>query len=214
MEAAAYVSLFVSAFAAGPAVLILVFTLIDRYGDLEVKKSIFDLLRRIASIALPLNYFLLGCEVFKEFYTDTAHVASISYLFFGIDGHGMLVPYIWTGLSMGLVAMVIFGVPRLYKQPKVLLAGCVMAVVGLWIEKGMGLVIPGFIPTPSGDLVEYTPSVVEACVSLGIWAFGAFLFTAMAKVAIAIHQGKLHAPAVAATPPIAEAAKPGTQFAD
>ena len=57
----------------------------------------------------------------------------------------------------------------------------------------MGLIIPGFIPTPMGDLVEYTPSWVEFFVCVGIWSLGAFLFTAMARVAVAIQTGRLHA---------------------
>ncbi|MEZ5581736.1 MAG: hypothetical protein R3F37_02185 [Candidatus Competibacteraceae bacterium] len=27
--------------------------------------------------------------------------------------------------------------------------------MGIWIEKGMGLVVPGFIPTPLGEIFEY-----------------------------------------------------------
>jgi molybdopterin-containing oxidoreductase family membrane subunit len=66
-----------------------------------------------------------------------------------------------------------------------------MAIVGIWVEKGMGLIVPGFIPTPLGDLVEYTPSLIEILVSLGIWSFGALIFTMYGKVAIAIETGEL-----------------------
>ena len=68
------------------------------------------------------------------------------------------------------------------------------AVVGIWIEKGMGLIVPGFVPTPLGQVVEYVPSLIEIGVSAGIWGFGALLFLVLAKVSIAIDSGRLHAP--------------------
>ncbi len=184
----------VSAFASGPAILILVFLAIDKFTDIDIRKSIFMFLRRIISITLPLNFFLLGCELFKEFYTDSDHSASAHYLLFGLHGHGMLVPFIWTGLAMGLTAMVIFLTPRLYNDRRIMIAGAVLCILGVWVEKGMGLIIPGFIPSPAGDLVEYTPSAIEFLVSLGIWAVGALVFTVFAKVALAIQHGKLRAP--------------------
>ncbi|MCG8417513.1 MAG: polysulfide reductase NrfD [Proteobacteria bacterium] len=183
----------VSAFASGPAILILVFVAIDRFTDIEIRESIFKFLRRVISIALPLNFFLLGCELFKEFYTDSVHTASAEYLFFGLFGHGLLVPYIWSALAMSGAAIVIFSTERLYRDRRWLIAGSALCVLGVWIEKGMGLIIPGFIPTPTGDLVEYTPSAGEFLICLGIWAFGALIFTAMAKVALAIQHGRLRA---------------------
>ncbi len=184
----------VSAFASGPAILIIVFAVIHKFTDVEIKDSIFKFLRRVVAFTLPINFFLLGCELFKEFYTDTTHAASAKYLFWGLHGKGMLRPYIWGGLAMGILAMVVFLVPRLYNDRRWLIGGSVLCILGVWIEKGMGLIIPGFIPSPTGDIVEYTPSAIEFLVSLGIWALGAFLFTVMAKVALAIQYGKLRAP--------------------
>ncbi len=181
----------VSAFASGPALLIIVFWGINRFSDVKISGSIFKYLRRVVSIALPVNYFLLFCELFKEFYTDSTHAISAYYLFFGINGHGMLVPYIWTGLALGITAMIIFWIPTLYRNPIWMGIASVFCIVGVWIEKGMGLIIPGLIPSPMGNLVEYRPSVAEFLISLGIWAFGAMLFTVMAKVALAIQYGSL-----------------------
>lgn len=183
----------VSAFAAGPAILMIVFQVIRWRKIMAIQDSVFDLLRKIVSFTLPLNYFLLGCELFTELYAGAAHTISVEYLYFGIEGHGKLVPYIWSGLVMGISATVVFLVPALYKNIKVLITASVAAVVGIWIEKGMGLIIPGFLPTPSGDLVEYEPSFVEFFVSLGIWGLGILVFTVLAKVAIAIQEGNLRA---------------------
>ena len=140
--------------------------------------------------------FLLGCELFKEFYTDSTHAESAYYLFFGLHGHGKLVPYMWTAKLFIITAIVIFSTKKLRDNLKFLHLACVFIFVGVWIEKGMGLIIPGFIPTPLGDLVEYTPSLTEFFVCLGIWAFGALLFTLMAKTAIAIQRGSLKAPGI------------------
>lgn len=181
----------VSAFAGGPAVLLIVFALVSRYSNLKVRAQVFELLKKIAMVFLPINLFLLGCEVFTEFYTGSHHVLSAQYLFFGIHGHGMLTPFIWTSLAMNLTAIAIFYTPKARNNWPILSVGCVFAIVGIWIEKGMGLIIPGFIPTPLGDLVEYTPSIVEFFVCLGIWALGALIFTVLAKVAIAIQTGEL-----------------------
>ncbi|MCP4447523.1 MAG: polysulfide reductase NrfD [Myxococcales bacterium] len=183
----------VSAFAAGPALLIIVFWAINRYTDVDIAGSIFKYLRRIVSVALPINYFLLFCELFKEFYTDSTHTMSAEYLFFGVNGHGLLVPYIWSGLAMGTIAMIILWTPKLYKNPIWMGVAAVFCIIGVWIEKGMGLIIPGQIPSPMGDLVEYRPSASEFLISLGIWALGALVFTVMAKVALAIQFGSLRA---------------------
>jgi molybdopterin-containing oxidoreductase family membrane subunit len=181
----------VSAFAAGPAILLIAFLVINRTGAMKIRGSVFDMLRNISALMLLLNYFLLGCELFTEFYTGSVHSISARYLFFGIAGHGKLVPYIWGGIALGVSAAVVFLVPALYRNTKVLVAASVAAIIGIWVEKGMGLIVPGFIPTPSGDLVEYSPSLVEFFVCLGIWALGAFVFTVLAKVAIAIQEGRL-----------------------
>ena len=43
----------------------------------HVPEKAFLTLRNIVTVALTINMFLLGCEVFTEFYTDSAHSASI-----------------------------------------------------------------------------------------------------------------------------------------
>jgi len=185
----------VSAFAAGPALLMLIFQTSRRFTKMKIPEAVFDYLKRIMTYTMLINLFLLGCEVFKEFYTDSTHVLSARYLFLGIHGHRMLVPYIWSAILMELFAIFVLLTPNLRNNWKFMRVACVMAFVGIWVEKGMGLIVPGFIPTPLGDLVEYTPSKIEILVSLlvslGIWSFGALIFTMMGKVVIAIETGEL-----------------------
>ena len=183
----------VSAFASGPALLIIAFFIIHRVGAQKIQDSVFEYLRRVMSFTIPLNFFLLGCELFAEFYTDSTHVASAEYLFFGLHGHHMLVPYIWSGLAMNAVAMIVVLTPGLQHRRGWQVFASLLCVVGVWIEKGMGLIVPGFVPSPAGDLVEYAPSAAEIGVCLGIWALGTALFTIMAKVALGIRSGRVRA---------------------
>jgi Ni/Fe-hydrogenase subunit HybB-like protein len=147
-------------------------------------------LRGIVQVSMLINVFLLLNEVFKEFYTDNLHVASSRYLYFGLHGHHALVPWIWTAIACNLVAMVLLLLP-VSRSLKWLDLACVLAIVGIWIEKGMGLVVPGFIPTPLGEIVEYTPSLNETLICFGIWAFGLLCYTVLLRVAVPILQGRL-----------------------
>lgn len=147
-------------------------------------------LRGIVQVSMLINVFLLINEVFKEFYSGNLHVASAKYLFLGLHGHHALVPWIWTAIAFNLIAMVLLILP-LSRRLAWLNVTCVLCIVGIWIEKGMGLVIPGFIPSPLGAIVEYTPSVNETLVCLGIWSFGLLCYTIFLRMAVPILQGKL-----------------------
>ncbi len=147
-------------------------------------------LRSIVQVSMLINVFLLLNELFKEFYTDNLHVAASKYLYFGLHGHHALVPWIWTAIGCNLVAMVLLLLP-VSRSLKWLDVACVLAIVGIWIEKGMGLVIPGFIPSPLGEIVEYTPTLNETLICLGIWAFGFLCYTLFLRMAVPILQGTL-----------------------
>lgn len=181
-----------SAFAAGPALLILTFQAIRRLTGFWVGEEPLQLLRRIVTIALLINVFLLGCELFVEFYSGTYHSVSAKYLWLGVHGHDGLVPWIWTALTLNLLALLILISPfatRLW----FLDIACVALIIGIWIEKGMGLIVPGFVPTPLGQFVEYQPSWNETLICLGIWSFGILMYSWMLHVAIPIMKGELSA---------------------
>jgi Ni/Fe-hydrogenase subunit HybB-like protein len=148
------------------------------------------MLRSIVQVSMLINVFLLVNEVFKEFYSGNLHVASAKYLFVGLHGHHALVPWIWTAIAFNLTAMVLLVLP-VSRSLKWLNLTCVLCIVGIWIEKGMGLVIPGFIPTPLGEMVEYSPSLNETFVCFGIWAFGLLCYTVFLRMAVPILQGRL-----------------------
>ncbi|MEI6463564.1 MAG: NrfD/PsrC family molybdoenzyme membrane anchor subunit [Verrucomicrobiota bacterium] len=147
-------------------------------------------LRGIVQVAMIINVFLLANEVFKEFYSGNLHVASSKYLFLGLHGHHALVPWIWTAVALNVIGMVLLILP-ISRSLKWLDVACVCCIVGIWIEKGMGLVIPGFIPTPLGAIEEYSPSLNETLVCLGIWAFGLLCYTLFLRMAVPILQGRM-----------------------
>ncbi|MCC6154075.1 MAG: polysulfide reductase NrfD [Candidatus Hydrogenedentes bacterium] len=179
-----------SAFTAGPGILILVFQVIRRMSKYQISDRALHILRNIVTVSLLVNLFLLGCEAFKEFYSESVHSSSAKYLFFGLHGHDALVPWMWGAMAMELVAAVILIVPPLAQRIMPLNIACVLSIVGIWIEKGMGLIVPGFVPTPLGNIVEYVPSLNEALVCVGIWSFGLLIFSWMLHIAIPIMSGE------------------------
>ena len=180
-----------SAFVSGPALIILVLHAIRRYTDYPVPQGVIRMLAVTMTIALQVSLFFVGAELFTDFYNETAHAASIRYLFLGLEGLSGLRAWIWAALLLNLVAVAILMVNPLRRRTATLNLACVLALVGIWIDKGMGLVVPGFIPTPLGEVFEYTPTAIELGVSLGIWAFAALVFSVLARAGIAVELGKV-----------------------
>ena len=178
-----------SAFAAGPALMILILSAIHAFSDYNVGKAIFGKLALIVTVASQVNIIMLVSELFTEFYTPTHHNQSATYLFFGLDGFNALRPWIWTAIALSVVATLILTINPLRRNPTLLRLACVMLFVGIWVEKGFGLIIPGFIPGQWGKITEYTPTWIEVLVTVGIWGLGAFIFTLLVKVALPIELG-------------------------
>ena len=182
---------FTAAFSVGPAFIILTLQLLDKYTHLDVEEEVYLVLKRIVAVALLFHLILLVAEVFKEFYTDSTHGESARYLYFGLRGYNGLVPFIWTAIALNVFATLSFAIPKFSRNMTLINIAAVAAFIGIWIEKGMGLIVPGFIPTPLGDIVEYFPSWIELQICVGIWATGLLLFTLFLKAAIPIETGAL-----------------------
>jgi molybdopterin-containing oxidoreductase family membrane subunit len=173
-----------SAFAAGPAFMILVFLFLKRTGSLDFDNRVIDRIRVIVTISLLINIFFAGSELFAEFYSDSKHVIHFSHLF-GLHGKSLLAPWIWSALALNVSAAILLLSP-LRRSQGVLIACCLMIIVGIWIEKGLGFVIPAFIPSTLGDFVQYVPTLNELRICIGVWAFGLLLYSLMLKGALPI----------------------------
>ena len=180
-----------SAFAGGPALMIIALGVIRKFTIYDIKDETINKLALIITVAAQINLVMLGSEIFKEFYAPTEHSASAMYLFFGLHGHNALVPWIWTAIFMNIIATFGLTLHPIRNNLNLLFPLCGFLFLAIWIEKGMGLIIPGFIPSPLGEIVEYAPSWVEISITAGIWAMGAFVFTILIRVAIPIELGQL-----------------------
>jgi len=175
-----------SAFCSGPAIIIIIFQIIRKVSDIKLEDEALFKVAELIAYAMFLNLFLLGSELFKEYYSNSIHMAPVEYLFQGLHGHNLLVPWIWAAMTMNVIAFIIFLIPQTRKRLTTLNLGCIFVIIGVWIEKGPGFVIPGFVPDPLGEIHEYLPNLLELMVSFGIWALGLLVFTLLMKVAIPI----------------------------
>lgn len=182
-----------TAFTAGPALMIIVLTLIRRYGEYPIAKETIEKLSVVVTVAAQICVVMTISELFVEFYRNTHHGMSARYLFFGIGEKRALVPWIWSSIGLTFTATALLSLHRLRERKAVLYLACGMLFIGILIEKGIGTIIPGFIPEPWGKIHEYSPTWVELVVALGVWSMGAFVFTVLAKVAIPIELGTLRA---------------------
>ncbi len=193
-----------SAFTAGPGFLIIAFQIIRYFSGFRISDRALHILRNIVTASLLVNLFLLACEAFKEFYAASAHSSSARFLFFGLEYHGQyygnLAPWVWTAIGMEVIAGIILIIPPVARRLAFLNIACVLANAGIWIEKGVGMVVPGFVPTPQGTVLEYYPTWTEGVISVGIWAFGLLIFSWMLHLAIPIMTGKFHIRAEEAQP--------------
>lgn len=182
-----------SAFCSGPAILLILMQILRRFTRFEIRNEAIWKVAELMAYAMAVNLFLTGAEVFKEMYSNTEHAIHLRYMFWGVNGHDAIVPWMWLSLFCSIVAFLLFLVPRSRRHPVGLNLGCILIFAGVYLEKGMGLVIPGMTPDTLGEIYEYFPSRTEWLVAAGVLAVGALVFTLMVKVAIAVLLGEFRA---------------------
>ena len=183
-----------SAFTAGPAFVILLLWFIKRETSYEITEGAFSKVALITTVAAQINLVMLISELFYKFYSPTEHGINARYLFFGLGEHRALVPWIWTAIVLNVAATVGLMIHPVRRNMRLLMPACAILFVSIWIEKGFGLIIPGFVPSPLGEIVEYTPTLVELSVTAGIWALGFFVLTVLVRVALPIEMGSVRSP--------------------
>jgi Ni/Fe-hydrogenase subunit HybB-like protein len=183
-----------SAFTGGPAFVILLLYFVRSQTEYEVGEGVFRKLALITTVAAQINLVMLGSELFYKFYSPTHHGVNAKYLFFGLDGHNALVPWIWTAIALNVLATLVLTIHPLRRDSRWLVPACAVLFVAIWVEKGIGLVVPGFVPSPLGEIVEYVPTAVELAVTAGIWGVGLLVLTVLVRVALPIELGIARSP--------------------
>ena len=176
-----------SAFAAGPALLILLTMVIRKLTRFDPGREPIQKLSLIVTYAMIINVFFVLMEVFTVFYSQIPeHIEHFEFLFLGLHGHAVFVPWMWTSVVLALVSLVLLVTPRYRKNEKVLAVSCVMVFLSLWIDKGLGLIVGGFVPTPLGHVTSYIPTMPEMSITLAIWAVGFLMITIFYKIALSV----------------------------
>lgn len=176
-----------SAFCSGPAILLLLMLAIEKLAKYELGKEAVNTLATIITYAMCINVFFFGLELFTAFYSNIpGHMYPIMYLFSGLEGHGSLVPFFWSAAFMALLSIALLVPPALRKNRPILVFALLILFAATWIDKGLGLVVAGFIPNMFEGVTEYAPTALELIISLGIYAIGALIVTILWKVAITV----------------------------
>jgi len=179
-----------SAFCSGPAILLILLQVLRRFTRFEIDDEAIWKIAELMAYAMFFNLFLHGVEAFKEYYSGTEHLLYTRYWYQGLGAHRTLVPYAWSAVALNVTAFALFIVPAARRHWVTLNLGCLAIYAGVYIEKGMGLIIPGLTPDALGEIYEYYPTLVELRVAAGVFAVGFLVFTLMLKVAVPIALGE------------------------
>jgi molybdopterin-containing oxidoreductase family membrane subunit len=183
-----------SAFAAGPALLIIFCLIVRKTTRFDPGEKPIRTLAGIVTYAMCLNVFFFLLEVFTGFYSNIpGHMHTIQYLFAGLHGHNALVPWMWTATFFAAASLIMLLVPATRRKDDTLVVACIFVFIATWIDKGVGLVLGGFVPNPLHHITEYTATVPEILITLAIWATGFFIMSALYKVAITVKEDQQQA---------------------
>ena len=178
-----------SAFAAGPALLILLCLFIRRFTNFDPGRKQIQSLAKTVAYAISINVFFFLCEVFVAFYSNIpGHTTHLKYLFAGLHGHGALVPWMWASMILMAVGIVMTVTPATRKNETSLAIACVVIILGTWIDKGLGMISGGFVPNPMHEVNEYAPTMPEIGITLGVYAIGALVLTVLYKMAVGVKE--------------------------
>ena len=175
-----------SAFCSGPAVLLILFQVLKKTTNFQIKDEAIWKIAELMAYAMFINLFFFFSEVFKEGYSDTQHIVHFKYLFKGIGENRDIVLYGWTSVVISIIAFFLFLIPVTRRNIVTLNIGAILIYFGVYIEKGIALLIPGFTPDVLGQIYVYRPSLTELRVTVAIFSIGFLIFTLMTKVAVAI----------------------------
>jgi Ni/Fe-hydrogenase subunit HybB-like protein len=176
-----------SAFASGPALLILFCLILKRFGRFDAGEKAIQTLAKIVAYALATSIFFVLVELFTAFYSRLpGHMLHLKYLFSGLEGHNTIAYWMSISVLTAVGALVLLISPRTRKRESLLTVACIGVFLSLWIEKGLGLVVTGFVPSPLETITDYTPTGPEVAITIGIWAMGLLMITMFYKIFVSV----------------------------
>jgi Ni/Fe-hydrogenase subunit HybB-like protein len=179
-----------SAFASGPALLIILALILKKSAGFDPGTDSINKVAKIVTYGIIATVFFLLLEVFTVFYSQVPDAMThFQYLFVGLDGYANLVPWMWTSVILACAAIILLVIPKYRNNQDLLSVACVAVFVSIWIDKGLGLVVPGFIPSPTGEIFEYFPAPLEILIVIGTWALGGFMLALLYKVILGVRSG-------------------------
>jgi Ni/Fe-hydrogenase subunit HybB-like protein len=178
-----------SAFAAGPALLIILALILRKNTKFDPGTEAIQALGKIVTYFMIVSVFFLGLEFFTAFYSGIpGHMEPFIYLYSGYEGHAALVPIMWLSSILAVVALFLLVFPQFRKKEGLLIIACIATFISLWIDKGFGLIVGGFVPNPFEKITEYWPTVPETLITLAVWAIGFLVLTILYKIAVSIKE--------------------------
>ncbi|NIO27699.1 MAG: menaquinol oxidoreductase [Candidatus Latescibacteria bacterium] len=178
-----------SAFASGPSLLIILALILRKYTRFDPGKEAIQKLGTIVAYAMVVNLFFVLVELFTALYSDLPHhMHHFEYLFMGLHGKSTLAPWMWVSGLLTVAAVVLLVIPKVRKQENLLAIICLAVIVSIWIEKGMGLIVTGFIPSPLGGITEYTPTGPEITITIGVYGIGFLILTLLYKIVVSVRE--------------------------
>jgi molybdopterin-containing oxidoreductase family membrane subunit len=178
-----------SAFAGGPALLIILALIVRKLTKFDPGKEAIQAVGKIVTYAMFANVFFLGLEFFTAFYSSIpGHTDSFKYLYVGLEGHRELVPLMWTSTIFAAISLLMLLFPSARRNEGSLVLACIMLFISLWIDKGFGLIIGGLVPNPLEQVRTYWPTMPETWITIGVWAIGFLVLSMLYKVAVSVRE--------------------------
>jgi molybdopterin-containing oxidoreductase family membrane subunit len=177
-----------SAFASGPSLLILLALLLRKFTRFDPGKEAIQKLATIVTYAMVVSLFFVLVELFTVVYGNMPHHLHPFEYLFGIHGESKLAPWMWTSVALAVACVVLLLFPGIRRQEGLLAVLCVGVIASIWIEKGMGLIVAGFTPSPLGKITPYVPTGPEILITLGVYGIGFLILSLLYKIVVSVRE--------------------------
>ncbi|HOP07629.1 MAG TPA: polysulfide reductase NrfD [candidate division Zixibacteria bacterium] len=176
-----------SAFSAGPALLILFVMILRKLTRFDPGKEAIQNLGKIVTYAMCVNVFLVAMEFFTAYYSDIPeHLAHFHFMFGGIAENNWIGPWMYFSSILAIFSLLLLLVPKFRHSEPILAIACIAVFVSLWIDKGLALIVTGFVPSVLGHVPSYVPTVPELMISVAVYALGLLIVTLLYKVVLSV----------------------------